>query len=73
MSGRTQIKLCPLYKIKQRNINEKDYLNILNNQQVIDQMTRILKKDKIPYSIILNNTNKNDLIKIVDNKINKIN
>jgi dephospho-CoA kinase len=59
--------------LKQRNINEKDYLNILNNQQVIDQMTRILKKDKIPYSIILNNTNKNDLIKIVDNKINKIN
>tara|TARA_B110000495_G_C23014157_1_gene600275 strand:- start:819 stop:1409 length:591 start_codon:yes stop_codon:yes gene_type:complete len=59
--------------LKHRNINEKDYLNILNNQQVIDQMTRILKKDKIPYSIILNNTNKNDLIKIVDNKINKIN
>ena len=58
--------------ISQRNINEKNYQNILNNQQLADQMISILDKDKIPYSVIVNNTKKNDLNKIIDKKISEI-
>ncbi|MDG2101110.1 MAG: dephospho-CoA kinase [Dehalococcoidia bacterium] len=58
--------------ISQRNINEKNYQNILNNQQLAAQMISILDKDKIPYSVIINNTKKNDLNKIIDKKISEI-
>lgn len=58
--------------LDQRDINEKNYLNILKNQQFKDEMTSILKKDKIPFTVIVNNSKKIDLIKIIDEKINKI-
>lgn len=69
---KTDINLSLERVMQNRNFSKSHYLSILENQLRTEKMVDILKKDKISYSIICNNSDLISLSKKVDVELKKI-
>ena len=69
---KTDINLSLERVMQNRNFSKSHYLSILENQLKTEKMVDILKKDKISYSIICNNSDLISLSKKVDVELKKI-
>lgn len=69
---KTDINLSLERVMQNRNFSKSHYLSILENQIKTEKMVEILKKDKISYSIICNNSDLISLSKKVDVELKKI-
>ena len=58
--------------LKNRNLSENDFENILNHQYKINEMIDILNKDNIEYSVINNDSSLNELNSLIEKEIRNL-